>query len=113
MESEESEELGVDVDGDGVVDFAPGDVGVVSREVSWTEAMEHKRVMLRHNLRLAQISQYQIGKSRIENLAALEMVTQVELALIAYFGESVPEAGVDWDGERRAREIERRLVQSG
>lgn len=46
-----------------------------------------------------------------EHVAAQGMVTQVELALIAYFHESVPDPGCERDSERRSREIERRLAR--
>ncbi len=54
---------------------------------------------------------FRLGMSYEEKVAALGLVSQIELALIAYFRESVPEPRQTWDGHRRAREIERRLAR--
>ena len=47
----------------------------------------------------------------METVTELGLVTQIELALITYFRESLPEPGQNWDSEKRAREIERRLAR--
>ena len=58
--------------------------------------MERKRESLRSARALALITQFRLGMPYREYLAALGMVTQVELALISFFRESVPEPGVGW-----------------
>ena len=80
-----------------------------STEGSWLEKMEQKRFALRDARALAEMTQFRLGMTHQEHVTALGLVTRVELALISYFHESVPEPGVAWDGERRAREIDRRL----
>ncbi len=99
--------LGLKPDGEG----KPEGVGAAGPGVGWSEEMERKRESLRSARALALITQFRLGMPYREYLAALGMVTQVELALISFFRESVPEPGVEWDGERRAREIERRLAR--
>ena len=103
--------VAVDLDQDGTPDVELSGVGMLTPSVSWTEEQEQKRISLRSARALALITQFRLGMSYQEHFAALGMVTQVELALIAYFRESVPEPGVEWDGERRSREIERRLAR--
>ena len=60
---------------------------------------------------MATMTQYRIGMTRMETVTALGLVTQIELALITYFRESLPEPGQNWDSRKRAREIERRLAR--
>lgn len=108
---EEEEGVGIDVDGDGKVDFVAGEVGVVTKELSWTENQEERRRMLRYNLQLALITRWRLDQAPLQHLEAMELMTHLEIALIAMFGESVPEAGMNWDGEKRAREMEKRLVR--
>ena len=57
------------------------------------------------------MTMFRLGMSYEEKVAALGLVSQIELALIAYFRESVPKPGQTWDSHRRAREIERRLAR--
>ena len=45
------------------------------------------------------------------SVTALGLVTQIELALITYFRESLPEPGQNWDAQKWAKEIERRLAR--
>ena len=92
-----------------VVSELPGMPESASTEGSWTEKMEQKRYALRDARALAEMTQFRLGMTRQEHVTALGLVTRVELALISYFRESVPEPGAEWDGERRAREIDRRL----
>ena len=65
---------------------------------------------LRNAYTMATMTQYRIGMTRMETVTALGLVTQIELALITYFRESLPEPGQNWDSQKRAREIERRLA---
>ena len=41
----------------------------------------------------------------------LGLVAKIELALISYFEDTLPDPGVEWDGERRLREINRRIAR--
>ncbi len=97
-------DVGVDLDQDGVVDIR---LGLVSPR--WSEGEERKRLSLRSARGLAVMTQFRLGITWQESVAAFGLVTQIELALIAYFHESVPDPGAAWDNERRAREIEKRL----
>ena len=66
---------------------------------------------LRNAHALAIMTQYRIGMTHLETVTSLGLVTQIELALITYFRESLPEPGQNWDSQKRAREIERRLAR--
>ena len=44
-----------------------------------------------------------------DQLATLALEVKIELALITYFNESIPDAGENWDGRRKYREIDTRL----
>ena len=66
---------------------------------------------MRNTRALAVMTMFRLGMTYEEQVAALGLVSQVELALISYFKESVPEPGQSWDPHRRAREIERRLAR--
>ena len=101
--------VGVDLDGDGEYDVELAGVGMVAPTQSRGEEIERKRISLRSARALALTSQFWLGMKYQERVAALGLVTQIELALISVFHELAPEPGVAWDGERRAREIERRL----
>ena len=86
-------------------------LGVLSPGASWSEDMDRKRLSLRSARALAVLTQFRLGMDYQDVVASLGLVTQIELALISFFGESVPEPGVEWDAERRHREIERRLAR--
>ena len=101
--------LGVDLDNDGKIDIDLEDIGLSTRDVTWNENMELRRQSLHANHSLAMMTQFRLGIPYQQKIAALGMVTQIELALISFFKESVPEANESWDGARRAREIESRL----
>ena len=83
----------------------------LSPGASWSEDMDRKRLSLRSARALAVLTQFRLGMDYQDVVASLGLVTQIELALISFFGESVPEPGVEWDAERRHREIERRLAR--
>ena len=102
--------IDVDIDQDGKPD-AYG-IGVSSRSgMSWMEQQERRRMSLRNAHAMATMTQYRIGMTHLETITALGLVTQIELALITYFRESLPEPGRNWDSQKRAREIERRLAR--
>ena len=101
----------VDVDGDGVPDFEiPGVQRVVKGE-KWSEMMERRRRSLWSARSLALMTQFRLGMTEEEQVAAVGFLTQVELVLIMGFDETVPDPGVSWDAEKRSREIERRLAR--
>ena len=101
----------VDVDGDGVPDFEiPGVKRVVKGE-KWSEMMERRRRSLWSARSLALMTQFRLGMTEEEQVAAVGFLTQVELVLIMGFDETVPDPGVSWDAEKRSREIERRLAR--
>ena len=58
---------------------------------------------------VAVMSQFRLDLEYHEHVASLACVAQVELALISFFMESVPDPGEVWNPAKRAREIERRL----
>ena len=103
--------VGVDVDGDGEMDVVFPVVGAVSTGEGWDEWMERKRVSLWTSRSLALMTQFRMGMRHDEQVAALELVTRIELALISAFKESVPEPGMRWNGEKRDREIQKRLAR--
>ena len=77
----------------------------------WKEEQDKRRIAMRNTRALAVMTMFRLGMTYEEQVAALGLVSQVELALISYFKESVPEPGQSWDPHRRAREIERRLAR--
>ena len=104
--------LGVDLDQDGKPDVAVHGIDLSSRPgMAWMEQQDRRRTSLRNAHTMATMTQYRIGMTRMETVTALGLVTQIELALITYFRESLPEPGQNWDSQKRAREIERRLAR--
>ena len=102
--------VGVDIDQDGKPDAYGIDLS--SRPgMAWMEQQERRRMSLRNAHALAIMTQYRIGMTHLETVTSLGLVTQIELALITYFRESLPEPGQNWDSQKRAREIERRLAR--
>ena len=79
--------------------------------MAWMEQQDRRRTSLRNAHTMATMTQFRIGMTRMETVTALGLVTQIELALITYFRESLPEPGQNWDSQKRAREIERRLAR--
>ena len=103
--------LGVDLDGDGVADLSLAQMVSGRPGVGWKDEQDKRRVSLRNSRALAVMTMFRLGMTYEEQVAALGLVSQIELALISYFRESVPEPGQSWDPHRRAREIERRLAR--
>ena len=66
---------------------------------------------MRRSLAFAQMSRFRVDLSHDEFVAAIGMVTRLELGLISWFGESVPDPNENWDASRRWREIERRIAR--
>ena len=103
--------LGVDLDGDGIADVSLSAMVSGRPGVGWKDEQDKRRVSLRNSRALAVMTMFRLGMTYEEQVAALGLVSQIELALISYFKESVPEPGQSWDPHRRAREIERRLAR--
>ena len=103
--------LGVDLDGDGIADVSMAAMVSGRPGVGWKDEQDKRRVSLRNARALAVMTMFRLGMTYEEQVAALGLVSQIELALISYFRESVPEPGQSWDPHRRAREIERRLAR--
>ena len=110
--SEATQVLGVDIDQDGKPDVPLYGIDLSSRPgMAWVEQQDRRRMSLRNAHMMATMTQYRTGMTRMEPVTALGLVTQIELALITYFRESLPEPGQNWDAQKRAREIERRLAR--
>ena len=96
--------------GAGVVgDGAVGGSGVIMPGKRWSEGIEMRRRALWTARGVAVMSQFRLDLEYHEHVASLACVAQVELALISFFMESVPDPGEVWNPAKRAREIERRL----
>ena len=100
----------VDLDGDGVGDVT---VGVVPAQpgASWRDQQRMMRDGLRRSLEFAQMSRFRVDMSHQEYVSALGIVTRLELGLISWFREAVPDPSEQWDESRRWREIERRIAR--
>ena len=100
--------VGLDMDGDGKVDLPLPRAAVVPRKGTWTEDIEDRRQALWTARSIAQMTQGRLLKHK-EMVAALSWVAEIELALISFYEDSVPDPDVPWDLERRTREINVRL----
>ena len=85
--------------------------GVSSRSRSWAENLEERRVALRRMHRLALMTQHRLGMKYQGQVAMLGLVAKIELALISFFDDTLPDPGMEWDGDRRLREINRRIAR--
>ena len=104
------ERVGMDLDGDGEPDVYVNVVRGV-RGNSWSDEERALRDSLRRSLAVAQMSRFRVNMSHIEFVSALGNVTKIELALISWFEESVPDPSEPWDASRRWREVERRMAR--
>ena len=102
--------VGVEDGGELLEDELPG-AGVSSRSRSWAENLEERRLSLRRMHRLAMMTQHRLGMRYQGQVAMLGLVAKIELALISFFEDTLPDPGVEWDGERRLREINRRIAR--
>ena len=59
----------------------------------WQEEQGRKLVSLQNARSLAVMTMFRLGMDYQERVAALGLVTQIELAIIARFRESVPDPG--------------------
>ena len=95
--------LGVDLDGDGVADVSLAQMVSGRPGVGWKDEQDKRRVSLRNSRALAVMTMFRLGMTYEEQVAALGLVShacpqlrcRIELALISYFRESVPEPGQD------------------
>ena len=71
---------------------------------------DQRRVSLFETLQLARMRQIR-GRPYHESVALSGLVAQVELILISFFGESVPEPGEMWNAERRELERDKRVAR--
>ena len=94
--------VGLDLDGDGKVDLPLPRAAVVPRKGTWTEDIEDRRQALWTAWSIAQMTQGRLLKHK-EMVAALSWVAEIELALISFYEDSVPDPRVSWDLERRTR----------
>ena len=91
--------------------------GVSSRSRSWAENLEERRLALRRMHRLAQMMQHRLGMRYQGQVAMLGLVglvglvAKIELALISFFDDTLPDSGMEWDVDRRLREINRRIAR--
>ena len=63
--------------------------------MDWIDEQEKRQVSLRNARAMAVMTIFRLGMSYEEKVAALSLVSQIELALIAYFRESVPEPSTE------------------
>ena len=87
------------------------EAGVSSRSRSWAENLEERRLALRRMHRLALMTQHRLGMRYQGQVAMMGLVAKIELALISFFDDTLPDAGMEWNGERRLREINRRIAR--
>lgn len=100
-----------DTDGDGKVDLVVPDVGRMVKGEKRSEGDERMRRVLWSARSVALLTQFRLGMTVEEQVAAVGFLTQVELVLIMKYDESVPDPGADWSLEKRSREIDRRLAR--
>ena len=93
----------------GILGEGTGGSGVIMPGKRWSEDIEMRRRALWTARGVAVMSQFRLDLEYHEHVASLACVAQVELALISFFMESVPDPGEVWNPAKRAREIERRL----
>ena len=79
-----------------------------SRSWNWREHLEERRASLRAMRNLVMGTQYRRGVRYHGRSEMLGLVAKIELALI-FMGETLPDPGMDWDGDRRLQEINQRV----
>ena len=79
--------------------------------VLWTDGHRMLRDGRRRPPAFARMSRFRVDLSHGEFVAATGIVTRLELGLISWFGESVPDPSENWDASRRWREMERRIAR--
>ena len=105
-DEEPPETVGIDLDGDGEDDVL---VNIVQARPGATWTDEHRRLRdgIRRSLALAQMSRFRVDMTHQEYVSSLGVVARLELGLISWLGESVPDpnetgtrpgAGGRWSG---------------
>ena len=103
--------LGIDVDGDGRPDIPVHVMHSGSGVSYWTDEQRMLRDGLRRSLEFAQMSRFRVNMTHEEYVTSLGITTRLELGLISWFREAVPDPNENWDASRRWREIERRVAR--
>ena len=57
------------------------------------------------------MTQHRLGMRYQGQVAMLGLVAKIELALISFFDDTLPDSGMEWDGDRRLREVNRRIAR--
>ena len=73
--------------------------------------MKQRRTAIWHAWTLAVRTQFRLDLGYGELLGVMGIVVRLELTLIMYFGDTVPDLGVPWTLDQRYREVERRLAR--
>ncbi len=109
-DDEPPEMIGIDMDGDGKDDVL---VNIVQARpgASWTDEQKQIRDGMRRSLAFAQMSRFRVDMTHQQYVSSLGVVTRLEVGLISWFGESVPDPLDNWDASRRWREVERRIAR--
>ena len=108
-ESPVSDVVGVDLESVGMLaDEAIPPATSAKRVWNWEENQENRRWSLRAMLDLAMSSTAHLGVTYQGQVAMLGLVAEIEYSLIVS-GDTLPDAGQDWDGDRRMREMNRRI----
>ena len=84
---------------------------VLSRSRSWRDNQDARREAMWDMHRLSMMTLPQLGKRYDTYLQVIGAITKIELALVSYFGDTLPEPGMDWDPDKRMRETHRRLAR--
>lgn len=82
---------------------------VTSRSPGWAESWEERRQALWRMHRLVLMTQHRLGMRYHEQLELLGLMAKIELSLISFFRDTLPDPGMEWDGDRHLREINRRV----
>ena len=103
--------LSIDLDGDGVADMEIPNLGVITKpHASLSAQAERRRDTLVSAWAVALMTQFRTDMDHQDTVAALGLITEIEVALIMAFRETIP-LGREWDPERRARELEKRFAR--
>ncbi len=108
-DEDDDDEWGYEVAGEELA--GGGDELVLSRTGTVAGEVEQRKGSLWNARAVIMMSQFRGGLRYEEQVQAFILVTEVELALISYYRESVPDPDARWDEDRRDREIQKRLAR--